>query len=255
MSKRYLFVCGCPRSGTSAMWRVLSQSPSVVIGNEWFAGRAEHLTRDLFQRDRFFAPEYSVDVGYDINTHIDTKDYVPLAKQRFASARYVGDKIPYLYLHLNDFARRFQGATVVFMVRDVFDVAASYNRRQNNHEDAAWTGGGVTEAIRDWNDALTALTNVPAGIRVIPVHYQRFFDEGVASPLCNSLDGVRPEWICQALGRDLRTTRQIASQPRDLTPRQINEIMETANLKAYRRLLSEHERVGWGLLPSGAYAR
>jgi len=251
--KRYLFICGCPGSGANAMWRVLSQNESIVLGSEWYAARGARLTRDLFQPGRFFSPEIGVDVSYDINTHPDTKDYVPVAKQRFAGARYVGDKIPYLYRHLSEIAPRFQGATIIFMINDVFDVAAFYNARQTGAEDSNWCSGGVTEAVRDWNEALAALNDIPPGIRVTPVHYQRFFVEGLAHPLCNSLDGVRPESICSALGREILTTR-LTRQPRNLTQSQLTEIAETANLKAYRRLLAEHEKVNWGLWPSVARA-
>lgn len=249
--KRYLFICGCPGSGANAMWRVLSQNSAIVLGNEWYAGRRERLTRDLFQSERFFSPQVGLDSGYDISAHPEMMRYASTAKQRFAQARYVGDKIPYLYRHLREIAPRFQGASIIFMIRDVFDIAAAYRRGQT--EDPNWCSGGVTEAIRDWNQALAALGNIPPGIRVTPVHYQRFFEEGIAHPLCNSLDGVKPESICSALGREILTTRQ-QRRPRDLTSQQVAEITETANLKAYRQLLAEHEKVNWGLLPSVARA-
>lgn len=239
MSKRYLFVCGCPRSGTSAMWRTLSASPSVVIGNEWFAGRAHNLTPDLFECDRFFAPEFAVDCGYDINEHPETKDYVPVAKGRFEQAAFVGDKIPYLYKHLDVIAQRFPGAHIVFMLRDPVEVAASYKKRHEDPDDG-WECGSVAESIIDWNASLSALRRLPHSLRVFVVHHEQFFGDGSIAALCEGLgiacgsETIRTHEECKRALRELMGIRRLK-----LTPGEIGAVYALADMPTYRLALAQ----------------
>lgn len=226
------------------MWRALSASPRVVLGNEWFAGRAADLTPALFERDRFFAPVVGVDCGYDINLHPETSDYVPLAKRRFDDAVYVGDKIPFLYRHLGVIAERFPGAMIVFMLRDPLEVAASYKRRHHDEADAGWTSGSVSEAVRDWNDALAALGEDNAGLTIQVVHYQHFYGDGNLGGLCQDLgisfaDGVSVAHArCKFAVRNLMGGRTLG-----LTSAEIDEVYATADMSAYRNLLAQCWRV------------
>jgi hypothetical protein len=247
MSKRYLFITGCPRSGTSGMWSILKASSQVVIGNEWFAGRAGELQRAFYEAPRMFAPEFGVDCGYDINTHTDTRDYVPLAKQRHASARYVGDKITYLYRHLDQFAEEFPGAKVIYMIRDIFDVAASYARRAGNSGDLDWKSGGVENAIQDWNESLEALLHVPDGIEVLPVHFRRFYMMGETMPLL---------WL-RIADRDVINAwsdsvavigKGFATQRKSLSTADVGRIGSAANLRLYETICAQHAQMGYGPL-------
>lgn len=106
-----LFVCGCGRSGTTAMWRLLSQSPEIVIGMERFIHKMMwgELTPDLYTEERFFT-QGERETWYDI-TKGEEGAYMPLARER------IGDKIPTLENHW-DQVMRFQGGRIIYMVRN-----------------------------------------------------------------------------------------------------------------------------------------
>lgn len=51
-----LFICGCPRSGTTAMWEMLAQHPQILLGMERYFRRftPAKFKSTLFGIRRFF---------------------------------------------------------------------------------------------------------------------------------------------------------------------------------------------------------
>lgn len=222
MDKRYLFICGCPRSGTAAMWDVLTAHPDIVLGIEWFAARAADLTPELFERERFFNPVQGEDCGINVRAHARSQTRFAAMVDRFDSALFVGDKIPFLFRYLDSVGRTFPGATIVWMLRDIYEVAASYKKRDTDPNDVAWGSGGVRDAVAHVNEALTRLLQPPAGVDIIVVHYERMFREtggafslaarlGLsAGPIADELERKRIE------GYDLAASRPPALSAGDL---------------------------------------
>src|SRR3954447_8348170 len=97
--RRYLFVIGCPRSGTTALWQLLVKHPNIVLGVERYGTRffgPDFLDPTLFEFERFFRIEPGDTFYPDLSV---TSDYESM-RRRFGRAKYVGDKIPYLYRFL-----------------------------------------------------------------------------------------------------------------------------------------------------------
>jgi hypothetical protein len=226
------------------MWRALSAHPLIVIGHEWFAGRQADLDPSMFMEERFFSPVIGVDCGYDIHTHEDTSDYVPLARARYDGAFYIGDKIPLLYKHLDSFATTFRAAVVVWMMRDVFEVAASYKRRHEGR-DPLWEGGSVAEAVADFNAALAALREPPNGITIIVAHYDRMFSEnaGATSLLLNLDRRLEANAVAfsEAMAEQrLRQRLNTAARAPTLLIEEQRYIAEHADLEGYHQLRAMH---------------
>lgn len=180
-----LFVCGAPRSGTTAMWRLLVGDERIILGVERYGNLffKHPLKQELFQRERFLDNRpgdtfYSDLVGFN--------DYYRGLEGRFDQAAYVGDKIPLLYGHLKGLFQEMPQAKVVFMLRNVFDVAASYEARANNPHDDSWSRDKRTpSALQDWRRSLLVLKEYIDDGRVLPVVYEDFFFQGMAG-----LDGL-----------------------------------------------------------------
>ena len=70
MHKKFLFVCGCPRSGTSYFQSILAWHPAIALGMERFNLRlfAGKLLPSDFERERFFRMEAG-DTWYDDLSH------------------------------------------------------------------------------------------------------------------------------------------------------------------------------------------
>lgn len=157
----YLFVSGCPRSGTTVMATLLNWSDRVFVAQERFAP----LTR--FHPEEFkpslYTPSRMLDFrpgecGYD--AFEDKAEY----RSRFANPKkfdsledyqVIGDKITHLFRRFSMFGNadwRDLDVAVVHMVRNVQDVAASYQTRKNDAGDA-WDWDG-DDAVRDWTESV-----------------------------------------------------------------------------------------------------
>ena len=157
----YLFVCGTPRSGTTAMARTLNCHPHIVLGSERFKRRYSKGElddagfRDLFSKDRFF--DFCVgDTNVSPDTAFDKG--IGLAKEKYDNAIYIGDKSPRLYRRFRFLRRTFLACRVVFMLRDPFHVARSWQIRADNPGDRWGELNGYQAAIDEWNAGIAHVT-------------------------------------------------------------------------------------------------
>jgi len=173
--RKFLFVAGCARSGTTALGRFLAQHDEVVMGIERYAHRIARksfsLAPEMFEPERFCRIEPG-------DTFYESIDFAPAAYRsidtKFPTARYVGDKIPALYGVLPELFKAFgTSAQVVLIFRNILDVAASYEARRLNPEDN-WKRGTV-EAVANWNAALRAYRSSQYKDQIIPVFYEELF--------------------------------------------------------------------------------
>lgn len=159
--RRFLFVAGCPRSGTTMLTTLLNWSNDVFVAQERYAPLVRRnpgaLLPSLFEPARLhdFRPR---ECGYDSfaskreysNLLANPKDFGSLGAYRV-----VGDKITHLF-------RRFdlleapewssEDVTIVHAVRNVYAVVASYLARKKDVRDN-WDWG-EEDAVRDWHDAV-----------------------------------------------------------------------------------------------------
>ncbi len=173
--KEFLFLTGCPRSGTGAAMRVLRASHDIVMPSERFIHRMwadDGLHPGLFERERFFRDEPG-DTFYQFAEN----PYFPVAQKRFDRARFIGDKIPTLYRRFDQLAERFPGAKVVCILRPVEAVAASYKRRLLSG-DPYWTSGGAEQAVSDWNEMVRMMRAPPEALRIHFLDYDALFTRG-----------------------------------------------------------------------------
>lgn len=176
----HLFLCGCARSGTSVLQRVLAGHADIALGMERYIRRfrqSGHLSPDLFEKERFFDVREGDTFYPDLSRFERT--YSAMA-DRYDQCRYVGDKIPLLYRGYDAIFESFPNARFIFISRGIWDVASSFKRRALNESDPTWGDGrGVADAIREWNDAhrLTAEAMQRHGDRIFVVNYEKLFGE------------------------------------------------------------------------------
>jgi hypothetical protein len=178
--RRFLFICGCARSGTSALTTLVDAHADISVGMERYLSRfltGKGLTPDLFEEERFFSVEPG-DTFYD-----DLEFAKPLYKSlrsKWQRSLVFGDKIPRLYTRYDHVFENFPDARIIFLSRNLIDVANSYKRRAEDASDQEWSenrGAGV--AIDDWNNAnsltLAAIERYPGKIYVLS--YESLFVE------------------------------------------------------------------------------
>ncbi len=184
---KYLFICGCPRSGTTALWKVISAHKQVAIGVERYLDKVYpdfSLTQREFLENRFMS---LLDSNGRKNIFAQHPYYTGLAK-RYNKCIYYGDKVPFLYENFTPFFSSFNNAIVIFILRNLFDVASSYKVRLQDKEDD-WSRD-VATAVWDWNTAITCtLDALDANRNIIVIEYENFFsDKSIINKILTKLD-------------------------------------------------------------------
>lgn len=175
MTKEYLFVCGSPRSGTTAMWNFLTSDSRIKMGVERYGNMffSEPLKAELFEKERFFSIKKGDTFYDDLNKF---SEYYESIEDDYENGVLYGDKIPLLYNYLPRLKESLPDAKVVIMLRNIIDVAASYEARANNANDDSWNREKRTRsAIEDWRASLKIIQDHFNDPNIIPVIYEDFY--------------------------------------------------------------------------------
>lgn len=132
-----LFICGCARSGTTALTRLLNSHEDIFIATECFKSEftkpEAKFTNDIFNKEKFLAQCQRQKSG----------------KNNF---KYIGDKFPGYYRDFDQLVETFPNSKIIFILRNIFDVAQSYKVRKM-HEKNPWTKG-AKRAVKEWNESI-----------------------------------------------------------------------------------------------------
>jgi hypothetical protein len=189
MNRKYLFVSGCPRSGTTVLAHILNWSNDVFVGQERYGEllnkRPVSFTPGLFEAERlrrFEAGECGY-ASYEANGEYNAWYANNKLGVDFAAMKHVGDKIPELYKRFEVFsspAWAGRDVTLLHIVRNVFDVAGSYQTRKLDTADG-WQKDYLL-AIADWSASVRRaheqMSNPQPNVRLGIVDYDSLFAGG-----------------------------------------------------------------------------
>jgi hypothetical protein len=170
----YLFIMGTPRSGTTAMANLLNKHSRIIVGRERFV-KHKQPTRAHFEPDHFFNP-----TDDDAN-NMHPALYQQLREKYKGGIDWIGDKVPFYTRQLAFLTGEFPGAKMVFLLRNLNDVASSYQRRFDNPDDH-WRLNYRT-AVRGWNENLGHALRYLSSDRdceMLVVSYERFFSGDIS---------------------------------------------------------------------------
>jgi len=230
---QYLFVCGCPRSGTTALWKILAGHPKIALGCERFIDSVLPefcLTKESFQSNVFF----------DFNDHRkQIREYYSDLESRYKSCTVLGDKIPHLYIHYDKLAKTFEGCAIIYIYRNVIDVAQSYQNRYNVKSDN-WSKDYLT-GVKEWNVSLgRTFQALQKNISIHCIKYETLYGHNGNFSFSEIFEklSIEPD-----LEFDNSYTEQLninkakeAIRTVTLTSNQKSEILREANTKLYNKL-------------------
>ena len=118
MEKKYLFVCGSPRSGTTAMRNFLANDNRIKMGVERYGNLffRKPLTTELFEYERFFDLQEGDTFYNELNSF---SPYYKKIIDNYEGAEYYGDKIPLLYKYLDRLNEAIPNSKVIIMIRNI----------------------------------------------------------------------------------------------------------------------------------------
>lgn len=243
MANKHLFICGTPRSGTTALWRLISRDERIIIGVERYGNLffKTPLTSNLFTAERFCNIQAGDTFYQDLKAF---NPYYQTVAERFGEAAYVGDKIPLLYNHLDSLFANIPDAKVIFIVRNIIDVASSYEARADNIHDESWQRDKRTaSAIADWRASLIILKRFldKDDQRIFPVKYEDFFvNDGGLGKLYQFLDLPITKEVEYLYGSLLQQGAMLENnRKRNLNLEGVRLICETAPFGLYRQVLDQ----------------
>ena len=178
---KYLFVSGSPRSGTSALTELLSSHPDISLGMERFKFlyKKNQVKKKLFSKDEFFNFK-------DEQTTINASngkylDYYKQLSDKYTGSSIVGDKYPQLYKFWPSLFDEFGAeGKYIFIIRNIEDVASSFNLRAQNPRDKWPEKNDYRKAVEIWNESLMrAIKAKEAGADIFVVSYEKLFDSSL----------------------------------------------------------------------------
>ncbi|RYG98832.1 MAG: sulfotransferase [Alphaproteobacteria bacterium] len=179
LDKRFLFLCGVPRSGTTAFAELLNLHPQIAVGVERYKSLAmsgktiDQFTPGLFDKERFFDFR-------ETDTNVRADAAYEIMRNKYSEAKWVGDKVPRYYTKLRFIFERFPNPIVFYIVRDIYDVSQSWNARARNEKDRWPSENDYQKAPDEWNKgnalALKWLDEAPENFFV--VSYKSLFSSG-----------------------------------------------------------------------------
>lgn len=247
MDQQYLFVCGCPRSGTTALVRLLNSHESFAIGMERYKYYANQkniskINKRSFKSDVFFNLK-------DNQTNINWKYfYDELIDKYQYGVKYLGDKYPHYYRFYNQINKNLGDVKWIFIVRDATSIAKSYNARAADPNDRWSQKADFRKAVDHWNESLVETwkyqKNNP-NPNLFVCEYERLFsyDIDYLISLLNFLevkldpsmkiffDGMKEDW----LNKQTSAARSSTS----LNENQLSYIYENANYTLKENLIKK----------------
>lgn len=178
---RYLFICGCVRSGTTITTELLRRHSKIAIGreryNSLFKSDQYNFIPSLFNKQRFCK-----ELAFGDTHHNKLDEYYNNLFLRLDQYKYFGDKIPSLFKEYDYLMNTFFQPKIIFLLRNVIDVSQSWERRriESISNNGKWPhDNGFSSAIKEWNmslrNTLVALSKYPNNIFVLP--YEKLFSD------------------------------------------------------------------------------
>ncbi|MFM2313163.1 MAG: hypothetical protein RLZZ04_2439 [Cyanobacteriota bacterium] len=237
--KNYLFAIGNPRSGTTALGKLLNSSPEICLGIERYS-LDENVSASSFTKESFFDAKSA---NYLVRPHLYEE-----IKPKFDQAKYIGDKRPRFVKFWRNTWLNLPKAKIVYIFRNIYDVACSYNTRANNAAlgiDQSWSSArDFSKAVKDWNEGLQEVRNLAQFYTVYFVKYEDFFVEQLK--MLHLFDYLQVNTAESGVQKGMNQVRQgalsLKDKPRILSDLEIKYIDEHADLESYNYLLGLYEK-------------
>ncbi len=236
--KKYIFVSGLARSGTSALGDLFNLSDEIAV---YF----EILSPTIPYSPGSFDPAFLEGI-LTTDRHRSRRNGELFVKAK--KAAYVGDKRPKFFLRLEQSLEFYKGESIhVFhLVRPLRDVCLSYQARADNPNDASWsTLHGSAQAIIDYEmmcDVFLAhaAKKVDAAHKIVFVPYQKAFtDKDYAYSLFDDLELSDRADLSGKVEAFVQKSRAIATKERVLdseTEEQIRKGLNIDKVRAFESL-------------------
>ncbi|MEL6550918.1 MAG: sulfotransferase [Pseudomonadota bacterium] len=260
-SKTTLIVTGVARSGTTALAELLNAHPEICVGIERFKFqylRAGNYDAGLFTFDRFFDfKEEDTNIIPAQRPH--WKTVYDAIEAKWEGARIVGDKVPDLTPILGDFFAENPGFKYIYILRNLKDVALSWQARADRARDRWPASRGFAAACKSWDEQQTAIHEFcrqpEVQDRLLLLDYDRMFDPDVQTE--QALLGFLDLQPSEEFTRMLESHREFTvNRPKKRVPKKFVSAykdVDMGTMRALRRLSQEQMQHWSSIAVSGCH--
>ncbi len=221
-----LFVSGAARSGTTALGRLLNASPRVALFVERYEPDFGYHP-DMFTADAVFCP------GWEQGLHAASWG---MLQRRVGQVRYIGDKMPNFLLSWHITRHNFRPRTIriLHIIRNIYDVAHSFNQRAQNSEDRWSQRRDFKSACAEWNlnnlMILEVLKDPKFSRQVSVVQYEKLFtDRDAMMTVFSTLNIGRPKPVLRRMESEMKRGVKVGAKVRTLSEEQKDYISRVAD--------------------------
>ena len=251
--KTYLIVSGVARSGTTALGELLNAHPDVCLGIERFKFqylRANNYSNTLFERDRFFdfRPE---DTNLDPEKRPAWKPVYTQIAEKWDNARIIGDKVPDLLPVLVDFITENPDYRYIVILRNLKDVALSWQTRADKPRDAWPAEKDFTAACDSWSEQHVLLHDMmrikPVRQKVLLLDYDAMYGD-LAQTEAAILGFLGLEASEEFTGMLHQHAQFINERPSRKIPKKFQDVYKTVeqgHIRGLRKVAREQAQI-WG---------
>lgn len=242
-SKTTLIVTGVARSGTTALAELLNAHPSICMGIERYKFqylRAGNYDAELFSFERFFDFRKE-DTNIIPEQRPHWKPVYDAIATKWDNARIIGDKVPDLAPIIGDFFEANPDFKYIYILRNLKDVALSWQARASRPRDRWPAGRGFVAACESWEKQQTAMHDLCRRPEVrqkfLLLDYDQMFDP--ATQTDKALLGFLALPPSEEFDRVFRSHRAFtASRPKQRVPKKFVEAYKAVDMGPTRSLRS-----------------
>ena len=201
------------------------------------------INRTLYTEDRFFDFR-DTDTNILPEIHYAADIYQEM-RQKFNEVKFIGDKCPSLFAEYSRLQDLFSGARFLFMLRNIRDVASSWNVRAYNPKTTWPEKNDYRAAVMTWNRSLTCtaefLAQNPNSVFI--VNYEKMFshDSDYLLRLCDWLQIPIERGMNDHYDEMTSFWKKRAQKALHIVDGQNEYIESKANLDLYGKLIDTSE--------------
>jgi len=243
--KKYVFVGGCARSGTSVLTSIIGSHQKILLGKERY-NKLMHknsfsLSKAHFAKDRFLTIRDGDTFYDDFNKF---KDHMGIG-EKFNNAVFVGLKYPQFDRIYHLMEQQFGAFKYLYIYRNIMDVAESWNRRAENGDN--WPKDkNYLKAVERWNQSLqNTLQQLKNGADIICIHYDDLvFTNKYIQPIFDRLGIPIDVNVLKALKYARKIAPVKKSAKGTLTENEVEFIKSNARFELYDEINSKYNILG-----------
>jgi len=243
--KKYLFLGGCGRSGTSVLTEIIGLHQKIVLGieryNKLMRKHIFSLSEAHFSKERFLIMHEGDTFYDDFNKFRAHKN----AAVKFDDAIYVGVKYPPFDKIYHLMQANFGSFKYLYIYRNIFDVAESWNRRAE--KGGNWPNDkNYLKAVQRWNESLTQTLNaLKNGADIMCINYDDLlFTNKPIQPIFDHLGFPIDENVTKELAKARNIAPKKKSAKGALSGTEMEYIRNNAKFELYDEIHSKFNILG-----------